>query len=397
MLTLTPGLDLAPLTGGRDFVFVLDTSGSMDGKIRTLSDGVVRALDELRPDDRFRIVTFDDDAHDVSRGWQPVDDANVRRWARQLGNLRTGGSTNVYAGLESAFASLDDDRATSVILVTDGVTNTGVVDPKAFHELLEKVDVRVFGFLLGNSANWPLMEVICHASGGFYATVSDADDVVGQIMLARSKVTHEALHDVELEVNGTRVSELTEASTGKIHRGQQVVLFGRYEQGGAADVVLKGTLTGQDREWRTSFTFPDESHDHPEIERLWAMRRIAGFERLARSGLMEPSESSSAIVDLALAHQLVTDETAMLVLDDASFDRHGIERKNRERVARERKAQAQRARQPVASRRVDANQPMFDRSAPSPGAGAVHPLAAIVVVVFGLVAAWWLRRTGLID
>ncbi len=397
MLTLTPGIDLAPLSGGRDFVFVLDTSGSMAGKIGTLAKGVVKSLEQFQPEDRFRIVTFDSNAREMTRGWQPADENTVQEWASKLQQLGTGGSTNVYAGLQTAFKALDDDRATSVLLVTDGVTNTGVVDPPAFHKLLQQVDVRVFSFLLGNSSNWPLMEVICHASGGFYANVSNADDVFGQVMLARSKVGYESLHDVDLQVRGVGVSDLTDASTGKIYRGQQIVLFGRYAQGGAAEVTLKARLTGEDRTWRTSFVFPDESKSYPEIERLWAMRRIKGLERLNNAGLLDAGEASDGIRDLAINNQLVTDETAMLVLDDAAFTRHGVERHNRARVAREQYAQAQRAAQLVKHHRVDAKKPMFDLPTPSFGGGAIHPAAAIFVLIFGVIAAWRLRRIGLIS
>ena len=44
MLSLTPGIDLKPITDGRDWVFVLDQSGSMSGKISTLAEGVSTAL-----------------------------------------------------------------------------------------------------------------------------------------------------------------------------------------------------------------------------------------------------------------------------------------------------------------------------------------------------------------
>jgi len=396
MLTLTPGIDLAPLTGGRDFVFVLDTSGSMGGKIGTLAQGVVKALEQFSTEDRFRIVTFASNAHEITSGWQPADEATVQSWAAKLRQLGAGGSTNVYEGLQTAFRHLDADRATSVVLVTDGVTNTGVVDPQSFHELLKKVDVRIFGFLLGNSANWPLMEVICHASGGTYATISNADDVLGQVMLARSKVGHEALHDVKVSVRGVGVTDLTTSSTGKVYRGEQLVLFGRYAQGGAAEVTLEARLTGEDRVWRTSFEFPDLSTDYPEIERLWAMQKIVGIERLRDAGLADGEESADGIRDLAVAYQLVTDETAMLVLDDAAFIRHGIDRKNQARVARERTAQAARPKRPVSHLRVDQAKPMFDRSTPSLGGGAIHPAAAVLVLIFAVVSAWRLRRSGLL-
>ena len=71
--------------------------------------------------------------------------------------------------MQMGFDDLDDDRATNVILLTDAVANVGVVEPKKFQELLARYDVRVFGFLLGNNANWPLMRTITQATGGFSA------------------------------------------------------------------------------------------------------------------------------------------------------------------------------------------------------------------------------------
>ena len=46
---------------------------------------------------------------------------------------------------------LDDDRATSVVLVTDAVAPAGNAHPSAFHKLLNQYAVRVFGFLIGLS------------------------------------------------------------------------------------------------------------------------------------------------------------------------------------------------------------------------------------------------------
>ena len=58
MLVVTPGDDLKPIQEGKDWVFVLDISGSMRGKYATLVDGVQRALQKMYPQDRFRIVLF---------------------------------------------------------------------------------------------------------------------------------------------------------------------------------------------------------------------------------------------------------------------------------------------------------------------------------------------------
>ncbi|MCP4808296.1 MAG: VWA domain-containing protein, partial [Proteobacteria bacterium] len=184
MLVVTPGIDLAPLSNGVDYVFVLDTSGSMEGKYATLAKGVAGAIRELRPEDRFRIVTFNERATDLTNGFRPATPAEVERAVRSVAQVEPNNGTNLFAGLAAGIADLDADRATNLILVTDGVANQGIIDPERFDQLMRSHDVRLFGFLMGNSANWPLMRVLTEATGGFYAEVSNADDVVGQIMLA---------------------------------------------------------------------------------------------------------------------------------------------------------------------------------------------------------------------
>jgi Ca-activated chloride channel family protein len=394
MLVVTPGMDLQPIQGGADYVFVLDVSGSMQGKIGTLANGVQQALGKMRPEDRVRVIAFNDSAQDVSNGWQAMTPENAQRLAETVKNLQPNGSTNVYDGLDMALANLDDDRAASVVLVTDGVTNTGVVDPKAFHGLMKKQDVRVFGFLMGNSANWPLMRTIADASGGFYSSVSNADDIVGQILLAKDKVRSEALHDAELKIGGVKTFDVTREALGKVYHGQQLVMFGRYEGGGDATVTLTGRLTGEDKTYRTTFRFPDQDTENPEIERLWALAQIEEIEVRRSIGDVDEGESREAIRDLGLAYQLVTDETSMVVLSDQAFEQRGIKRWNRDRVAVERAAQAQRAAQPVAvSRRVDAPQPMFEgRKAPRVGGGAIDPLSASLLGLMALGLAMRRRR-----
>jgi Ca-activated chloride channel family protein len=234
---------------------------------------------------------------------------------------------------------------------------------------MEQYDVRVFGFLLGNSANWPLMRLVCDTSGGFYAPVSNADDVLGQIMLAKSKVTHEALHDVDLSVKGVGISETTDVPS-KVYRGQQLVVFGRYQKAGKARVTLSTRQTGEDRTYETEFEFPKLAKEHPELERLWALDRVEKLEFMNRIGDRDADETSKAIRDLGVTYQIVTDETSMVVLADGALEKHGIERKNRERIEVEQQARDARADQPAVSYRVDEQRPMFGRGrAPRLGSG----------------------------
>ena len=363
MMVVTPGIDLKPITQGSDFTYVLDVSGSMQGKLATLVSGVSQAIGQMKPSDRFRIVTFSDSAR-LAQDWTAATPENVKAASELLGKLTPQNGTNIYAGLEIALKGLDADRASSVVLVTDGVTNQGVVEPRAFHALLKKNDVRFFGFLMGNNANWPLLRVMADATGGFYTGVSNDDDIVGQLLLAKSKIAYEAMHDASFKFTGARVFETTGDVPQKIYRGQQLVLFGRYEGAGRATVSLQAKLTGEDKTYTTTFDFPETDTDNPEIERLWALAQIEQIETKEAIGNTPPSEAKDAITQLGVNYQLVTDHTAMLVLDDSTFAKRGIDRRNQVRTAAEATARGARAVQPIKSYQVDASQPTYTAPAP---------------------------------
>ena len=159
-------------------------------------------------------------------------------------------------------------------------------------------------------------------------------------------------------------------------------------------------MTGEDKTYRTQFSFPEKDVANPELERLWAMDQIEQFELRANTGIMPASESDSAIGDLGVKYQLVTDHTSMLVLGDDAFSRHGIERHNQQRIAVEHTAQSVRAAapQPV-SYRVDTAQPLTPSKAPSyrssggGGAGALSPVMAVVMALFSWLALRWTGRS----
>jgi Ca-activated chloride channel family protein len=329
----------------------------------------------MRSQDRFRIIAFNNSVHELTPGWVPATPPNIERELRNVAALTADGGTNIHAGLQKAFSDLDSDRATSIVLVTDGVANQGIVDPKEFYKLVKKYDVRIFGFVMGNSANWPLMEMIGKATGGFSVGVSNDDDIVGQIMLAKSKICYESLHDASIEIHGVEVQDTTDQYIGKVYRGQQLVLFGRYMEAGYATVELTAKLSGEDRIYSTTFQFPEIDTHNPELERLWALNRIEQYKQQFSMGQLPEKELQDIELDLGLKYQLVTDETTMIVLADEIFDLYGIERKNRMRIDVERAARNQRLQQPVRNYTVDRSNPAFPAKAPRlGGGGALDPL-----------------------
>lgn len=386
MMVLTPGDDLQTIREGRDWIYVLDISGSMRDKYAALADGVTRALKKLNPNDRFRVVLFNNDAQELTAGWIVATPDNVSRYVQDVENVQVGGGTNLYAGLGKGLGWLDADRTTGIVLVTDGVANVGETAQKKFLELLGNKDVRLFTFIMGNSANEPLLRALTKASNGFALNVSNSDDMVGVILNAAGKVSHQALHGVELDIDGVKVHDLTPKPIGSLYRGQQLVVFGHYSGDGDANVTLSGKISGRHKEYKTRFVFPKMATEHPEIERLWAYATIEDeVDRINSFG--ENDDSRKLVTELGKEFGLVTDYTSMVVLREEQFEEYGIKRKNRDRLAREQLAQQQRAQQAAQSRRVDQKQPMFTHSRPSFGGGSTDWVSLILLVWLAPLAA----------
>ncbi|EPF9728737.1 VIT and vWA domain-containing protein [Vibrio fluvialis] len=393
-LTFTPGDDLAAVTQGRDWVFVLDKSGSMRGKFATLVEGVRMGLNKLPASDRFRIVLFNNNAYELTNGYLSASPDNIQRVMDQLANIQPDQGTNLYEGLDTGLLQLDRDRATGLVLVTDGVANVGLTAKKEFLDLIRRFDVRLYTFILGNSANLPLLEPMTQVSGGFSAAVSNADDLMGHLMNIGSKLTHQAYRDIELDIDGVKVADLTPQQFVSLYRGEQLAVFGHYFKPGEAKVTLKMKVDGETRRYHTIVTLPAQADRNPELERLWAFSAIRDLENQMDYLESKDADSEQAIESLALEYGLLTDYTSLIVTEEGVLEGMGFSRNNQQRVEREQQAREQRQQQ-IALRptRVDNSQPMFNSPSPSHSRGSGGGSLNLWLVSLLLGCAVWRHRS----
>ncbi|MCP4451124.1 MAG: VWA domain-containing protein, partial [Planctomycetes bacterium] len=376
MVVVTPAADLQPISQGTDWTFVLDKSGSMSGgKIATLCRGVSRVIGQMHDEDRFRIITFNNTANDFTNGYVQATPANVQSMLERIKAIRANGGTNLFAGLQMAYHGLDADRSSGVVVVTDGVANVGNTQHAQFLTLLKAGDIRLFTFVIGNSANQPLMDRLARDSGGFAMNLSDSDDIIGRIMQAKAKILYENMRDVKLTFSGQEVLDVTPTIIGNLYQGQQLVLFGRYKKPGQVKITMTARITGEDRTWHCVADLPKIDQDNPEIERLWALSRIeAVMEQIREHG--ETPKLKQQVIDVGTEYSLVTDYTSMVVLNEADMENAGIQRRNADRVNRERKARTSRQQQPARNYRVDntpQNQPQQPTVTPSQDSSQSQP------------------------
>ncbi|CZF84039.1 VIT and vWA domain-containing protein [Grimontia marina] len=362
-------------------------------------DGVRQGLGKLPSEDRFRVVMFDSNTYDLTGGFVAANPANVSKALQSVEQVEPSNGTNLYEGMSAAIRKLDDDRPTGIVLVTDGVANVGVTEKRRFFDLMEKHDVRLFTFIMGNSANTPLLVPMTKLSNGVATSVSNADDIIGHLMNITSKLTHQAYRNIQLDIDGVKIKDLTPEQISSLYRGEQLTVFGHYFKGGEADIKLTMDIAGESREYRTKVMLPDSAAAHPELERMWAFSAIRDLQEQMDYLEQKDSDKEQAIEDIALEYGLLTDYTSLLVVEEQVFQQLGIERKNQTRVLKEQSAREVKKNKPVEPSRADNNQPMFTQPAPThsgggSSGGSMNILVLLSMILLGAGRLVMVRKTS---
>ncbi len=143
-------------TRGIDIVMAIDVSASMLAKdlkpnrLEALKDVATKFVTK-RPNDRIGIVVYAGESFTQT----PIT-SDKRIVKNTIFKLRWGdleGGTAIGMGLGSAVNRLKESKAKSkvIILLTDGVNNSGFVDPKTATELAKELDIKVYTIGLGTN------------------------------------------------------------------------------------------------------------------------------------------------------------------------------------------------------------------------------------------------------
>jgi Ca-activated chloride channel family protein len=341
-LTLTAGQEIPKEQQNMDYVFLVDVSGSMAdaGKLLTAKDSVGAFLQELGDEDRFEIMTFNIKPNLAFGKLEPATEANKERGNAYLAKEEARGGTVLRPAIATAYKYASNDQPLNVVILSDGLT-----EPQERQTLLQLIqsrpgNTRVFCVGVGNDVNKPLLEQLAEDSGGLAAFISASDDFTRQARAFRQKLVRPFASDLHVKFAGVEVSEIEPATVPNLYFGAPVRIYGRYHGSGVAEVSLRGSVKGVEVKQTAQLEFPETDKTNPEINRLWASKRISSLLKDAdRRG--DRSQAIPEIVRLGEDFSIVTEYTSFLVLEnDAEYQRWKISRRNLESTSRDRTAQA---------------------------------------------------------
>jgi Ca-activated chloride channel family protein len=318
-LTVVP--DLLGMAGpgkSQEVVFVVDTSGSMEGASLPQAQGALRlCLRHLREGDRFNIIAFENNYRTFSN--QPVifTQKTLEQADRWVAALRASGGTELLQPMLAAVQGVPDGV---VVLLTDGQVGNEEEILRAV--LGARKTTRVYSFGIGTNVSDVLLRDMARQTGGAVEFIHPGeridDKVVAQFSRALAprvtelKATFEGVERAELAPDPENLPPLVDAVPW--------TLLGRYPSAGRGKVML----TGRSGQETFSLTIPVEFpavSDRPMVEKLWAAERIRAWESADLRDPRRAQRMKERIVQFAVEHQIVTKYTSFVVVEERTGER----------------------------------------------------------------------------
>jgi Ca-activated chloride channel family protein len=299
----------------REYIFVVDVSGSMHGfPLDTAKRLMGDLVNGLRPSDAFNIVVFADGSETFSKESVPATRSNLDRGLQFIGRKNGGGGTRLLAALEDACAIPRQAAVSrSVVLLTDGYIDA---EGEVFDYVRKQLhQTNFFAFGIGTSVNRYLIEGIARAGLGEPFVVNGADEAEDAATRFLHYIDSPVLTEVNVKFAGLDVYDVEPKNIPDLFASRPIVLFGKWRGSPVGSIEITGQ-TGREP-YRTVVPVADLNSDarHAALQHLWARTRIANLSDL---GVRAGSEEAVAeITSLGLKYGLLTRYTSFIAVNEA--------------------------------------------------------------------------------
>ena len=308
----------------KDVVFCIDTSGSMikGNKMEQARGALAHCLNQLREGDRFNIVDFGTGVRAFSDdALVELSDESLTRALAYVKKLYPRGGTSIDEALETSLNLFDDgDRLKMILFATDGLPTVGERSPDAILKNMQQrndKNVRLFVFGEGNDVDTKLLDLLAAKHRGEAEYVLPEEDITKKISRFFNRVGSPVMTDVQIVFDDIETRDVLPWMVPDLYRGEQIVVYGRYEEGGTKTVRVRGRVGSDYKTFTYQLEFPEAATDERNafVPRLWAGEMVDFLLDEIRSG-GEDDELIEEVTRLAKRYGIVTPYTSFLMVED---------------------------------------------------------------------------------
>jgi Ca-activated chloride channel family protein len=298
----------------REYIYVVDVSGSMNGFPLDTAKKLMRDLASvLRPSDTFNVIVFADGSETFSRASVPATAPNLARALQFIGRKSGNGGTELLSALQRAVALPRQPAVSrSIVLLTDGYIEA---EASVFDYVRNQLDdANFFAFGIGSSVNRFLIEGVARAGLGEPFIVTEPGEALEAATKLRHYIDSPVLTDINLTFSGFDVYDVEPRKVPDLFASRPIVVFGKWRGAAGGSIEISGK-TGRGLYQTSIAVSPIRSHvSHAALRHLWARTRIAN---LADFGPHAPAEDRIAeITSLGLTYGLLTKYTSFIAVHE---------------------------------------------------------------------------------
>ncbi len=307
----------------RDFVFVMDTSGSMRGpKMDQAKKALKYCINSLGENDRFSMLNFATSISLFRDEFVPANEEFKNIGRKWIEGLDSTGGTAIRDALLAALEIRGNDASRPFVIVffTDGMPTIGETNPeKITRDVLAKIkpNTRIFTFGVGDDVNATMLDMLAEKTKAATTYVRPAEDIEIKSSAMVSKISNPVLVNLSLTFSpDIQVLDIYPTSLPDIFEGSQLMVFGKYKGKGGSAIKLRGDLANEKKEFVYEYNFPEKTSDSKSfVEQLWARRKV-GFllDQIRANG--EKGELVDEVTKLAKKYGITTPYTSYLVVPD---------------------------------------------------------------------------------
>ena len=298
----------------REYIFIVDVSGSMHGFPLDVSKKLMKdLLGGLKQGDMFNILLFAGGSQLYSEKSVNASEENISQAMNFIDKQSGGGGTELLPALKRGMSlNSTEGISRSFVIVTDGYVS---VEKKAFEYISDNLGkANFFPFGIGSSVNRHLIEVMAHVGQGEAFVVTNEKEAFAIAEKFRKYVSQPVLTNIELSFIGFETYDIQPANTPDVFAERPIIVFGKWKGKAAGSIKLTG-YTGENRYSKiikVEETKPEESN--LALKYLWAREKVRLLDDFINVSYSH-EELKEEVTSIGLKYNLLTQYTSFIALD----------------------------------------------------------------------------------